>query len=334
VSDERKERGDSEDVHRLRDIVVEEVSLVDRAANKRRFLVVKRSSEMPDDTTAGDQLDTDDTGSTDGDVEKAKRKPVDEDEDDVEKKRTKAQASEDDEEEEDEDDEAEKAADEDDEEEEDGEDEKRSARQRKQEGSMPPKEAVLRALTEALQRLMSLASSLKEALASGEDGGEPPSPEVVREVEAIAGLLGKLAESYASPKRKAAVAKAGARMARSRLDRFQKAIELLSSILKELTNAKEPPRATAGGAETVGKRDTRAAPAGVTELASEIRELTRVVKRQEEELSKMRQTRGVSNAIPVDGGRRTEPQEVSWPFDMNRPITRDRVRKEVSFFDD
>jgi hypothetical protein len=27
-------------VHRLRDIVVEEVSLVDRAANQRRFLVV------------------------------------------------------------------------------------------------------------------------------------------------------------------------------------------------------------------------------------------------------------------------------------------------------
>jgi hypothetical protein len=34
-------------VHRLRDIVVEEVSLVDRAANKRRFLVVKRSSDAP-----------------------------------------------------------------------------------------------------------------------------------------------------------------------------------------------------------------------------------------------------------------------------------------------
>lgn len=36
-------------VHRLRDIVVEEVSLVDRAANKRRFLLVKRSSQMADD---------------------------------------------------------------------------------------------------------------------------------------------------------------------------------------------------------------------------------------------------------------------------------------------
>ncbi|MGH9889024.1 MAG: hypothetical protein ACREBE_26060, partial [bacterium] len=36
-------------VHRLRDIVVEEVSLVDRAANKRRFLLVKRSNQMADD---------------------------------------------------------------------------------------------------------------------------------------------------------------------------------------------------------------------------------------------------------------------------------------------
>lgn len=333
MSDERKDRDENEDVHRLRDIVVEEVSLVDRAANKRRFLVVKRSSEMPDDTTTADELDTEDSGSTGADVEKAKRKPADEDEEDVEKKRPKAaQESADDDEEEDDD--AEKAADEEDEDEDEEDEKKKSARQRKQEGSMPPKEAVLRALTEALQRLMSLASSLKDALASGENGGEPPSPEVVREVEAIAGLLGKLAQSYASPKRKAAVAKAGARMARSRLDRFQKAIELLSSILKEITDASEQPRPTAGAAEAVGKREPRSAAAGVTELASEIRELTRVVKRQEDELSKMRQTRGVSNAIPVDGGRRSEPQEVSWPFDMNRPITRDRVRKEVSFFDD
>ena len=37
-------------VNRLLDIVVEEVSLVDRAANKHRFLIVKRSNEM-DETT-------------------------------------------------------------------------------------------------------------------------------------------------------------------------------------------------------------------------------------------------------------------------------------------
>ena len=40
-------------VHRLRDILVEEVSLVDRAANKRRFLVVKRSGEVPQDGKRG-----------------------------------------------------------------------------------------------------------------------------------------------------------------------------------------------------------------------------------------------------------------------------------------
>src|ERR1700709_337419 len=47
-------------VHRLRDILVEEVSLVDRAANKRRFLVVKRSNEMSDGPSRGEPPDADD----------------------------------------------------------------------------------------------------------------------------------------------------------------------------------------------------------------------------------------------------------------------------------
>ena len=38
-------------VNRLLDIVVEEVSLVDRAANKHRFLIVKRSNDMDETTT-------------------------------------------------------------------------------------------------------------------------------------------------------------------------------------------------------------------------------------------------------------------------------------------
>jgi hypothetical protein len=43
-------------VHRLVDMVVEEVSLVDRAANLRRFLIVKRDDSMDDteDTTKAD----------------------------------------------------------------------------------------------------------------------------------------------------------------------------------------------------------------------------------------------------------------------------------------
>jgi len=44
-------RENTEGVHRLHDIVVEEVSLVDRAANKHRFLIVKRSDPMADEET-------------------------------------------------------------------------------------------------------------------------------------------------------------------------------------------------------------------------------------------------------------------------------------------
>jgi len=70
------------------------------------------------------------------------------------------------------------------------------------------------------------------------------------------------------------------------------------------------------------------------DLVASVRELTRVVKRQEEELVRMQKTRATSNAIPVDGGsRRPTGQDVSWPLDMNRPISRDRVDKAVSFYD-
>ena len=49
MSDPRKA---DRSVNRLLDIVVEEVSLVDRAANEHRFLIVKRSEPMDQETTA------------------------------------------------------------------------------------------------------------------------------------------------------------------------------------------------------------------------------------------------------------------------------------------
>jgi len=45
-------------VTRLLEMVVEEVSLVDRAANKHRFLIVKRSEGMDDTTTGSDPTET------------------------------------------------------------------------------------------------------------------------------------------------------------------------------------------------------------------------------------------------------------------------------------
>jgi hypothetical protein len=50
VASERTPDAEDEDgsVHRLHDIQVEEISLVDRPANRRRFLLVKRSDDMQD----------------------------------------------------------------------------------------------------------------------------------------------------------------------------------------------------------------------------------------------------------------------------------------------
>jgi hypothetical protein len=323
----------AEGVHRLRDIVVEEVSLVDRAANQRRFLVVKRSAEMADENTATEDGKSD----TPNAIEKAKKKPAvaagDETVDEAKAKKKPADG------ETEEDAETEKArgAAKDDDEDDDESEPTKKARKQDLVLAAPVKEALLRVLTDVLERLMALANTIKEAEEPEDgDGGEMPK-EVTTELETVADML------YDANKRKQAkadVAKAGARMAKDRLDRFQKALSLLADILKELTGTIDaPPAPTAGAAETGVTKRAAAAPQpaavpGLTDLVTGIGELTRVVKRQEEELSRMRQARGVSNAIPVEGGRRAEPQDVSWPLDMNRPISRDKVRKEVSFFDE
>jgi hypothetical protein len=321
-----------DDLHRLRDIVVEEVSLVDRAANKRRFLVVKRSDSM-----SGDMDESD--------VEKAKKKPAPEDEPTEEQKAKKPDP-------EDEPDETEKArrpTDEDPEEDDeakpakgcDGPEDEPKPR-RKADLVLAPglKESLLATLTQAMERLMALAKQIKAASKpDGEENGDALPDDLGSEIDGVVELLGKVTKGGKRKSAKAEVAKGG-RMARDRLDRFQKALSLLSDILKELTGNKEQPAApTAGAAEAgVQKREAQAGSPevpGLTELVAGIGELTRVVKRQEDDLARIRQARGISNAIPVDGGgRRAEPQEVSWPLDMNRPISRDKVRKEVSFFDE
>jgi hypothetical protein len=413
--------GDS-GVHRLRDIVVEEVSLVDRAANKRRFLVVKRSSQMAGDDKAegrgtsqegraaaaaaqggkktkpkpGAGVDKarrvmraasdDDDEDEDEETEKARRSAEEEDdeeEDETEKARRSPQDEEDKEEDEetekarrstqdkdDEDSEATEKAD--DEEEEEDESKAGKARSRAKRGArdgakgdrpraragtaekaddelvLPAtvKNAVLRVLAQALERLLAVANQVKEADAPGDDT-EPNVPDdLAEELEDIGELLEDVGDQLEAPAAKAEkkgaakgrtakgnVAKAGRRMARDRLDRFQKALEALSSILKELTEAKASPGPSAGSA--AGPLAKRNVPAGLGELVTGLEELTRVVKQQEVRLAQMQRTGATSNAIPVEGSRRVgSTQDASWPLDMNRPISRDRVDKAVSFYDE
>lgn len=321
-------------VHRLRDIVVEEVSLVDRAANQRRFLVVKRSAEMADDKSAG----VDSTSESRGIVTKAKKKPAaDAEVDPTVDEAAKAAEDEAD---------GEAAAEKADAPKDGASDNTDDAvpgkkKQRKADDGLiiaaDVKQALLGVLTQALERLMALASSIKDAT-EPDDGSDATLPEDIgNELAAIAEMLSVVDKRKTA---KADVVKAGARMSKDRLDRFQKAMAALAEILKELTDAKEMPEGPSAGAAQSGvkKRSAVSPPApavpGLEDLVSGIGDLTRVVKRQEEELTRMRQARGVSNAIPIEGGRRAEHQDVSWPLDMNRPISRDKVRKEVSFFDE
>lgn len=56
----RTEEQDTAEVNRLHEILVEEVSLVDHAANKHRFLIVKRSNDMSDNTENNEHDDNED----------------------------------------------------------------------------------------------------------------------------------------------------------------------------------------------------------------------------------------------------------------------------------
>jgi len=383
------------DVHRLRDILVEEVSLVDRAANKRRFLVVKRSNEMSEETNrsqrreAGDEAadptaggrakkkpkpgqkadkarrgaaaaasdQDDDDDEDDEEMEKADRRPppwekddddgedddetekADEDDEDDDETEKADDDEEEDEDEDDDDDETEKEDDEDDEEDEDDEAKsasgqpaarkKRRAKPTEKAGgdlvlSPAVKPATLGGLTKALERLLGVASRLQKAGANSKAKASVPGA-VAHELEAIGKLLADVTERLP-------VAKAGRRMAKDRLDRFQKALSLLSDVLKELTHAQQAADPAGGGSDNKAQKRTDVPSMGT--LVASVTELTQLMKGQQEELTRLRKMRGTSNAITVDGSRPRAIQDVSWPLDMNRPISRDGVAKATSFFDD
>ena len=120
-------------------------------------------------------------------------------------------------------------------------------------------------------------------------------------------------------------------MAKDRLDRFQKALALLSDVLKELTHAQQA--AVPAGPGTENKIQKRTSAPGMGTLVASVTELTQLMKSQQDELARLRKTRAISNAIAIDGGRPRASQDVSWPLDMNRPISRDGVSKAVSFYD-
>lgn len=257
--------------HRLTDMLVEEVSFVDRGANKKRFLIVKRRGPMA--TAAAGELVPDGRGGMrrvstrkaggdeeETDEEKAKKagkkppfggnkappfgKKPKEGEGDEEEEAEKAAG----EEEETEEEKAAKAADGEEEETDEAfeDDKKKKAAGKTTKADV--RKAVLATVTQAIELLMDAAEDLKDG---GEDDDEQgdyaPPASVTANAKKALGLLAKMlgSDTVKSVLGKAfefgaeLAQKAGRRMSKERLDRFTKALGDLQSILKEVMSLPE-----------------------------------------------------------------------------------------------
>ncbi len=350
-----------EAVHRLKDILVEEVSLVDRAANKRRFLLVKREGDMSELRADGRGGFTrvnkaDDEEPEEDETEKAKKKPAfpgaakpfgakakaddEPEEDETEKAKKKpfpgaakpfGKPKDDDEEEEDDEEKRKKAAaDEDDEEDE----AKRAA-------------AAKAAGTKLASQLTSLAGDLSKLAEKLDENDDEPSDVHMKKIIAAHRKLGSMADSYLkrTAKKSIEVAKIGAKMSSGRLSMFKDALQTLQSLLTELMDSpkKDKDHAADPGDPQVAAPGFKAAnpsnvptnatgAAAVKQIAKMFDELLGVVQEQGVKIAKFERGINPSNALAVDGVRKAST-EVAWPMDMNQPA-RDKVSKGDSFYDE
>jgi len=318
-TDEEERRKDPK-VFQLLDIIAEEVSDVDRAANKRSYLVVKRRTDMKTKDQLGAEIVEDADGKLTA-IDKAKG-------DDEEQGETKAAARPDKEEDE-----------------------------SKQALVIPGavKQALLKATTEALQRLMATVNAIKGAEETDEKLDKPTPDSVARELHAVSQLLGGALERYPAP-----IAKAGAKLASKRRDQLKNVIDLLQKLLEEVVPEKSAPRGAPPGDRSTdpnranvgaGVQPDMDAARSAQEVLSDVpgladvlkslsslgevmKELRSKVQGQDQEIARLKKSTGLPASREVDSVKRPEPPKpVSWPRDMNRPLSREQIAKEVSFFD-
>lgn len=328
-TDEDARRKDPK-VFQLLDIIAEEVSDVDRAANKRTYLVVKRRTDMKTKEPLGAELVEDANGNLTT-IDKAKG-------DDEEHDETKAASP---------------------------PDKEKDASKQALVIPGPVKQALLRATTEALQRLMAVVNAIKAAEETDEKPDKPTPDSVARELRAVSDLLAGALERYPSPIAKdedapTDVAKAGAKLAGKRRDQLKNVIELLQKLLEDVLPEKSAPRGAPPGDRSTdpnranvgaGVQPDRDAARSAQEVLSDVpgladvlkslsslgevmKELRSKVQGQDEQIARLKKSTGLPASREVDAVRRAKaPEAVSWPLDMNQPLSRDRVAKEVSFFD-
>lgn len=345
---------DDKGVHRLNNMIVEEVSLVDRAANQRKFLLVKSEggemSELRADGRGGFTKVV--RKAEDEETEKAKKppfagaakpfgKPEKEEDDDAEKaKAKKADDGEDDEEE------TEKA--------------------RKVLEAAGLTKAAKRLLGKADPEGMKLADEVAKmaselgdlAKAMKDEEEDEPSDVHMKKCMAMHKKMGGFCDKYMQKVGKSVVAKAGAKMAADRLDRLKSAFGTLESILNELieTPAKakdhdsdpgDSTKAPAGFKESnpsaaptnaMGEAAIKSIEAKLTKSLDEaVSPLTEIIAKQSAEIARLRKGVVASNSIPVEKSARRQASETAWPLDMGAPRSTLRkgasADKEESFLD-
>ena len=327
------------------DILAEEVSDVDRAANRRRYLAIKRENDGDEGGLGPEIFDDEemDSDPEDASLAKARRSRADENdeesEDDESEDDQLADVFEGDEESDDEEPDEEDEA-------EDDEDRRKphrgKARKEAQALSANAKAALLRRTAPVLERMTKLVASIQRAAETQERGAQVTPDWVTRELQwicnALEQLLGQSSKSATEP-----VHKVGAKMASQRREQLKGAVELLQRLLQEvmpeITASRAPgpnqpqPTAKAARREPDAHGEFGALLASMTEGISA---LTNQVKTQAAELARLKKSTGLPASRPVESVRRPAPPtpEEDWPFDMNAPLSRDRVAKEISFFDE
>jgi hypothetical protein len=347
----RTRDANSEDdrVHELVDIIAEEVSDVDRAANRRRYLAIKRETDGDEDGLGPELFDNEemDSDPEDGALAKARRSRADENEEESEEDE-EGQLSDvyegDEESDVEEEDEESYEEDEAEDDEERRKPRRGKARKEAQTLSANAKAALLRRTAPVLERMTKLVASIQRAAETQERGAQVTPDWVTRELQwicnALEQLLGQSSKSATKP-----VHKVGAKMASQRREQLKGAVELLQRLLQEVMpelaasrapgpNPQQPtPTAKSAKREPDQHGEFGALLASMTEGISA---LTTQVKTQAAELARLKKSTGLPASRPVESVRRPAPPapEEDWPFDMNAPLSRDRVAKEISFFDE
>ncbi len=317
---------DGAKVHRLLDMVVEEVSLVDRAANKRRFLVIKRGAMPKDDQGKSGKPPKDEEAKP-----KGKAKPPFPPEKASDKADAEPNAGGD-----------------------KGKDKEPAAPKGKKpppfppKGKQPAKKAEGDVLTIATRALETLTDAVEQMGEAEDDEANKVAGQLVEELAEITADLAAAAgldpTEDEEAEKSAGQADAGAATSDAAQTAATEVRALLGQVSQLLAAATAKADGSAADSDSLSHADTDPAPppapeveerlnAQLQELHTSVRALGDSIRDQGLRLNRL------EKAAPLPNSRATEraptPQSPDgWPLDMNRPLDRGRVDKSVSFHDD